>query len=1101
MIDPISELCSRSANKTPCNHSAFTFTSQELQVTRVTQESWLNCEKAAVFQGGFLLANQLCQPEPLTALRKEDWKHVGRPVVQAVTEILGQLCVTKLERLHWRKRILCILWNKILEKEKVDDIDISWKENPFFAFQNSLPDINHTVMFELIKSLGFFSIYVEFLQCFESVQQCRELEKLIKHVTTDSTEADVKFLLEVWWELLKGRKETDDNLDQVFTAQCIRLTQTLPDCTPQASKRFKPDPDLDMSTTCVMSILFQALKDIKDTITSSEICYFALSNCLDMLYTFYLLKDPTDLPALVKIQNIAHSVSLRKRNNPLEWVDLIQAIHECHRDLSAVLTPAQSKPSGITLIQAMDTILELIMIWKNKGLLSMSTKNPSALAVRLQDSLGRVLKSLEVQSGNLEGNGQTVNSLKRTLEDLHASATFNVPESPSNEIANIAIIIIDNSLKGFEDLPKVFASKLSQTVSDTEWLSCLERNKCAFQKKDSLMALVSSLISKCQSDADVKHCRKFKNIVVEIFCQLSLTDKNTILSNILTLSENGLHGCLPSSVTIGYDEELNLAFNCIIQGEAKSNLCSAVNAIARVAFQNPEATMRRCCHMAVVNLGAHSLLAQILQQLSGLVNTLKNQSGTKNKEFKLLCRCLQDTMWNKLSSPQEEDQFLCFLSLLLESNITDQRGEELSFLLPEDIVQALFLPCLSFSFPQPCRLEVCLRLLQSALARVSTDEDAQWIMNCSPFVLLYCLAQLLNNCSKCWEQQLEGDIGLSLESKELLISILPTVSKAVGKEVGLAPSTWSRALSWLYAKVEELDWTVRILLKEVWGKHFKYEVPSSLIMVAELSEQEWSGLVLPHYGQGTGLLAWIECCCLSDHVQEIMLDSLSLNLLNPEEVTMFSKGLLVAVSQVLPWCTVGEWQRLLKVLCELLQSEKLHVPYSLEYVDFLPLLDLRSFAHDLQLSVFLLRMFQLLCGSSCAGWLPSQGWAHVGRLCATAMRGIIETVKKKMPIQNTTTSPKSPIMSSGDLCKEVLFVLTQLYCHALHMQVMIPGQPEPLYLCALDILSHYEVVLSAYPKCTTAVQVANTRHFFTTITDNLQCMDMRAVLHQKIAQL
>lgn len=1063
-------------------------------------ESWLNCEKTAVLQGGFLLANQLCQPQPLSALRKEDWKHIGRPIVQAVTEVCGQLCETNHDRLHWRKRILCIVWSKILENEKGEDVDIRWKENPLFAIQNSLPDLNHTVMLELIKSMGFFSIYVELVQCFESVQQCTELERLVKHVTRDSTDADVKFLLEVWWELLKGRKETDDNLDQIFTAQCVRFTRTLPDCSPQASKRFKPDPDSDVSTTCVMSILFQGLKDIKDAIISSEMCYFALSNCLDMLYTFCLLNHATDLPAEVKIQNIARSVGLRKRNNPLEGVDLIQAICESHRDLAAILTPAQSKPCGITLVQAMNTVLEVIHAWENRGLLRMPTNEPSALAIRLKDSLGRVLKSLEVQSGNLKENAETINSLKKTLEDLLASLSFSVPESPSNEVASVVIKIIDSKMKGFEDLPKLFASKLSQTFNDAEWLSCLERNKDTFQQKDLVMALVSSLISKCQSDADVKHCKKLKDIVVEVFSQLPVPDKNGILSEILTLSKKGLHGCLPNSVTTGYEEELNLAFNCIIQGEAKSSLSSAVNAVARVAFQNPEATIQRCCHMAVVNLGAHTLLAQILQQLSGLMSTSRDLSGTNNKEYNLLCRCLQDTMWNKLSSLQEEDQFLCFLSALMESKITGQRGER-SFLLPEDIVHAFVLPYLSFSCPQPCRLEVCLRLFQSALAHMSTDDAPHWIMNCSPFALLYCLAQLLNNSSKCWEKQLEGDIVLSLECKEMLISILTTVSKAVGKEVAQAPSTWSRALSWLYAKVEELDWTVRIHLKEVWREHFKYEVPSSLMAVSELSEQEWSGLVLPHYGQGTGLLAWIECCCLSDHIREIMLDSLCLNLLNPEEVTMFSKGLLVAVSQVLPWCTVGEWQRILKVLHDLLQSDKLHVPYSLEYVDFLPLLDLRSFAHELQVSVFLLRMFQLLCGSSCAGWLPPQGWAHVGRLCATAMRGIIDSVKNKVPLLSTTTSPKSHIMSSGNLSKEVLFVLTQLFCHVLHVQVMMPGQPEPLFLCALDILSHYEAVMSAYPKSSTALQLANTRHFLTTITDNLQCTDMRAVLHQKIAQL
>ncbi|TSN39327.1 Gem-associated protein 4 [Bagarius yarrelli] len=1059
------------------------------------------CEKTAVLQGGFLLANQLCQPEALSSLRKEDWKHFGQPIVQAIGEVCGQLCVTNHERLQWRKRILCILWSKILEKENRQDLDIKWKENPLFAFQNCLPDINHTLMFELIKSMGFYRIYAELLQCFKSVQQCTELEKLVQHVTKDSTEADANLLLEVWWELLKGRKETEDNLDQIFTAQCVHVTQTPLDCPPQASKRFKPDPDADVSNTCIMSILFHGLKDIKDSVMSPETCYFAISNCLDMLYTNFLLNHATDLPDEVKLQNIACSVSLQKRNNSLEGVDLLHVIHESYRDLAAVLTPSENKPHGITLIQGIDTILEVIRIWESKGLLKMPTSDPSALAIRLNESLSRVLKSLEVLPGNLGENEQMVNSLKRTLDDLLSSLSFNVPESPSSEIASVAITIIDNNLKGFEDLPKLFASKLSQMFNDTEWLSCLERNKNAFQKKDLVMALVSSLISKCQGDADIKHCIRLKDIVVEIFSQLPLPDMNAILCEIFTLSKKGLHGCLPSSVTVGYDEELNLAFNCIIQDKAKSSLSSAVNAVARVAFQNPEATMQRCCHMAVVNLGAHVLLAQILQQLPGFVSTPRDPHKGKKKECNLLCACLQNTMRNKLSSPQEEEQFLCFLLALMESKISGQGEEELSLLLPEDIVRAFVLPYLSFSSPQPCRLEVCLRLFQSALAHISTDDDTLWIMNCSPFALLYCLAQLLNNCSKCWEQHLEGDIVLSLESKELLISILNTMSKAVGKEVALAPNTWSRALSWLYAKVEDLDWTVRIHLKQVWGEHFKYEVPSSLMAVSDLPEQEWSAVVLPQYGQGTGLLAWIECCCLSDHIQEIMLDCLSLNLLNPEEVNMFSKGLLVAVSQVLPWCTFGEWQQLLKVLYELLQSDRLYVPYSLEYVDFLPLLDLHSFAHDLQISVFLLRIFQLLCGSSCEGWLPPQGWAHVGQLCATAMRGIIESVKNKMPLQSTVTSPQTPIVNTGNLSKEVLFVLTQLFCHVLHIQVMIPDQPEPLFLCALSILSHYEAVLSAYPKSSTALQVSNTRHFLTTITDNLQCTDMRAVLHQKIALL
>ncbi|XP_066519912.1 gem-associated protein 4 [Hoplias malabaricus] len=1066
------------------------------------QDSWLSCEKTAVLQGGFLLANQLCQPAHLCALRKENWETVGRPVVQAVTEICGLLCGNPQDQLQWRKRILCILWSKILDMEKGEDVEVSWKENPLFAVQNSLPDISHTLMFELVKSMGFFSIYVELLLCFQADEQHKELERLVKHVTSDCTEGDVKFLLEVWWELMKGRREELDTLDQIFTAQCVRWAQCPTDCKPQASKRFKPDPESATYNTCTFSILLRGLDNIKEYATTSEICYFGLSNCLDMLYTSYLLYHATDLPAEVKLQKIASSVFLRKRNNNvLEGADLAQAIRDAQRDFDAMHTPAQSKPCGITFVQAMEMVLGIICSWEAKGLLSMPNQDPSFQVVRMKDCLCRVNTSLENLSETLDGNGQQILiSLKNTLKRLSASSTFTVPEIPSSELASVAMAILDSELKGFQELPKLYACKLSQIFNESEWLSCLERNKQAFEQKDIVMTLVSTLIAKCQSE-DLMLAKKLKDIIVDIFSQLTLPDKNAALSEILSLSEKGLHGFLPSSVTAGFDAELNLAFNSIIQGGTKGSLSSAVSAVARIAFQNPESTLNRCFHMAVVNLGAHTLLAQILQQLPGLRNSAGDSKDMRKENHNLLYKCLESSTWSKLSSLQEEEQFLQFLSDLMKPSIVGQTEEKQSFLLPEEVVHTFVLPYFSSSAFNSSKLKLCLQLLQCTLNYMSSAEGTAWIMNCSPFPLLYCLAQLLNNCSRCWEQPAEGDTVLSIEHKELLILILTTIGKVVGKEVALAPDTWSRALFWLYEKVEELDWTVRFHLKDVWGDHFKYEVPSSLLAVCDLSEHEWSGLVLPRYGQGTGLLAWVECCCLSDHIQATMMETLSLNLLNTDEVNMFSKGLMVAVLQALPWCTAAEWERVLKILHELLQTDKLYVPYSVEYVDFLPLLDLRSFARDLRLSLFLLRLFQLLCGSSCADWLPSHGWAHVGRLYAAAMRGVIDSVKDKVPLPSSEGPSKCPESSNGILSQEVLFVLTQLFCHVVHVQVMMQGQPEPLFLCALEILSSYEAVLAAYPKSSTALQSANTRHFLTTISDNVECSDMRAVLHQKIAQL
>lgn len=214
-----------------------------------------------------------------------------------------------------------------------------------------------------------------------------------------------------------------------------------------------------------------------------------------------------------------------------------------------------------------------------------------------------------------------------------------------------------------------------------------------------------------------------------------------------------------------------------------------------------------------------------------------------------------------------------------------------------------------------------------------------------------------------------------------------------------------------------------------------------------------------------------------------MLSCLSLDQRRPDHVGMFSKGLLVALTQTLPWCSVSQWTRLLRVLRELITSDRLHVPFSLEYVDYLPLLDLKRFSRELRLSVLLLRVLQLLCGSSCSHWLLADGWAHVGRLYAHAVREMMSSVRAKLPLPSSgaltvsaSTSPKtlasrdsnpsctsikSPKMSKdsqkdlrqaeGSALKteesqmeqevetvpsqEVLFVLSQLFCHVQHIQV------------------------------------------------------------------
>ncbi|XP_019950563.2 gem-associated protein 4 [Paralichthys olivaceus] len=1134
---------------------------------------------SAILQGAFLQASKLCLPSSLSSLQKADWSRVGHPLVEAVREICGQDELSTTARC-WKKKIVCVVWLKLLCGEAEEDVETAWRENPFFPLLNGLPELNHVVLLELVRSLAAADVFAGFLLCLPQSQICVELERLVQHVKSSPTrEDDVRLFLQVWWELWKGSNEQkvggEDSIEAMFAKQFARLSSLSSSLSPQAAKRLKLDPSdqpASSPATDVLHILLHALKDMKDHISSSDLCLQALSISLDSLYTALLIEQEVKLPTKEKMHMLSKAVLIREKNDGKLSPELIQ---EAQRDLRASHTPSKFKPSRMTLGEAMKIITDLTQFWLNSKLLAVDdSTNLSYSTFRLEQSVRRVLTApeeacLPEMMSESDAQKPEMNLLRGLLESL----VFPTIETTPEVDAKVTMNIISHRLEDYQNFAVLCASEKSWAFPDEQLLDFLEKNQAAFQQHDAVVGLASTLMGKLHSESpNVSQCRKLMKVTADIFSALSLEDKNKSLAAMLRLSTRGFLGrSVPSAVTIGFEQELNMAFNCIIQGgggasatASMSHLNTAASLIARVAFQNPEAALRSCCHSAVFNKGSFSLMAKILQQLPGLrgqrgrkeeaeceEGKQTKQNGDEGKDDvsggSLLCKCLQETIKTKSLLACEKEQLLKFLGLLMMPVVAVE-GEERRqrFLPPQEVVNVFVLPNLSSVGHSWFDTELSLQLLHTALS-VDVQPPASsphWLLDCSPFPLLYVLAQLHNQALRFWEQPPESTVRhWSMDTKELLESVLATLAQVVGEEVAAAPSTWSRALFWLYNKMEELDWAVRFHLKPVWGEHFKNEVPLSLLAVCDLPEQEWSGLDLPQYGQGSGLLAWMECCSISDSLRSTMLSCLSLDQRKPEHVGMFSKGLLVALTQTLPWCSVSQWSRLLGTLRELITSGRLHVPFSLEYVDYLPLLDLRRFSCELRLSVLLLRVLQLLCGSSCSHWLSADSWAHVGRLYAHAVREMMNLVRAKLPLPSSgawtasvSTPPKTPASRDSNpscdpekvtqptidslreaeglkesheeeevettLSQEVLFVLSQLFCHVQHIQVMMPGgRSEPLFLSSLEILSHYEAVMTAFPESSSPLESDNTRHFFTTITDNLESEEMKLVLQQKIAQL
>ncbi|KAM3620715.1 uncharacterized protein V6R79_000936 [Siganus canaliculatus] len=1104
----------------------------------------------AVLQGAFLLAEKLCLPSTLSVVQKPDWDRVGQPVLKAVQELCRQdePGAHPTTAASWRKKIVCVLWLKLLCKENAEDVTIAWRNNPVFALQNSLPEINYVVLLEVVKSIAAAQTFAIFLLCLPQSQICAQLEKLVHYVrSTPTREEDVQLFLEVWWELWKHRDDTktrgQDSLETLFATQVDGLFCVSSSLSPQAAKKLKLGPSdvpalQDTAEDAdVLLILLHALKDISDQICTVDCSLKALSISLDALYTTFLIDQEVVLTPNEKMQILSKILGIREKNDEKLSPALIE---EALRDLQAAHTPSHFRPSRINLGEALNITTELAQVWQRRGLLeTCNTAQLSCSAFKLEQSAQRVMAALQKTEVH-----DAVN--KKILTDLLELLTFPTMESTSELSVRTLALIINHRLDDYENFAAFFASEaVSWAAYDDMWLETLEKNQSAFQQLDTLIQLMSTIMQKLQSPSvTVNQCRKWIRVLADIFSALCLKDKNAALHAMMRQSSKGFFGCsVPSPVTVGFEQELNMAFNCIIQGGAgasapvsEANANTAVALVARVAFQNPEATLRSCCHSAIFNKGAYSIMAKILQQLPGLRGpTCREDEERKDSEESmdeesggsLLCRCLLEMITTKLLSANEKEQFIKFVGLLMKPAMTVE--EKQSFLPPQEVVNVFVLPHL-FNMD----VELSLQLLHTALSVDVQEPDSasHWALECSPIPLLYFLAQLHNSTLRCWEQSPEVDSPRwSMETRELLVSVLTTLGQVVGAEVARDQSSWSRALFWLHSKVEKLDWTVAFHLKPVWGEHFKNEVPSSLLTVCDLPEQDWSGLDLPQYSEGTGLLAWMECCSLSDSLQSTMLSHLSVDRCQLNHISMFSKGVLLALTQILPWCSVSQWTRLLRVLENLITSSCLHVPFSLEYVDCLPLLDLRMFSFELRLSVLLLRVLQLLCGSCCSHWLSADGWTHVARLYAHAVKDMMSSVRAKLPLPSSGVSPSSKTAATADSsssctsvkspasslksktlqkeeegepapCQEVLFVLSQLFCHVQHIQVMMPsGECEALFLSALDILGHYEAIMNAFPDSSGPLESDNTRHFFSTITDNLKNREMKAVLLQKIAQL
>lgn len=1053
------------------------------------------CEETAILHGGFLLAARLTQPRPLRELRKTDWPRVGPPITDALREI-GARCPSPLQHSLWKKEAVAIVWAKVLlPGPPAASLDQGWKEDDFFSVGRMIPDVNHTVLFELVKALGVPRLFVELLLALPRDLRWSQLERLVEYVASETSPSDIRFFLDVWWEVMKHKEGREDATVSAFSA-LIRQhgCESSLDDGLQPPKRFKGDPGSLNGSPAATSLLVVLIEGLKQTYRSVALprmrCY-ALANLVELLSVFTELKpEGSPLPVAEYLDKVSSVVSLWTSDTESQFHHrgLDEKVKEAERSMSLL---SMAKLSREELFVGLDFLCSLLHAWGEElqGTLN-GSEELCYESYRLLDTLTTFGKNLDCFSETRDlGEDETrvVLELTQITKDFlkEISASLKSKDLDTSLMSSVAMTIIDQKLDRHVEMCSVFASEKTWAFSK-EWVDCLVKNKALFQKPELVLKLLETLVNFAMFRQD-KEARELQmqvtKAIVESYTELSLTDKNKVISDILaSWGGPGLSLNL-QVVTEGFQEDLNVTFNQITKSVSDEGLARAVASVARLTLLYPEATVKQVCNLAVVNVGAHQFLAQILCSFPAL--SFLETHDDPGRPRSLVVRCLEEAVWGRLSTAREEEQFLEFLAFLM------QPSSGAPLVSPAEVTKAFVLPYLK---SDSAEIELSLQIL-SKVSGIQSCPEEHWIKSCHPFPLLLSLCKLLDGYTKYWHQP-RDQLFPSLETKDLILNILCQLCEVVRPETAPSPELWVQSLAWLHRKVASLDWTVSLRLKKLYGDHFKNEVPATLFEICTLPEDEWTSQPLPAYGPGSGLLAWMECCCVSTALRDTMLTLLTVNVDNPEEVNLFSKGFLVALIQVLPWCSHSEWKRLAHVVENLLRRQVLHVPYTLEYVQYMPLLNLRPFACYLQFSVLFLRGFQLLCSSSCSTWLPAEAWLHVVQLYCGSLMDLLGSVK-------STAGPPSHPAKDGTSTQEVSFICIQMFCHLLHVAAMLPekGCSEPLVVVALEILSQYETFSSADTSPGNTLRRANERHFLESITDNVSDEALRGTLLQKLSKL
>uniref|UniRef100_S4RNF5 Gem (nuclear organelle) associated protein 4 n=1 Tax=Petromyzon marinus TaxID=7757 RepID=S4RNF5_PETMA len=1090
------------------------------------------CSKMAILQGGLLLAERQLRPKRLEEMDKADWSTIRDAMLGTANEVCSSPEHSDIKKIHWKKKILALLWMKMLRMSphckthndglQLDDDDNDDSESDlFFPINHMMPMINRTFLFELVKDLQAAAEFAQLMNLLPADVCARETKHFLAHVLKDAVEADVALLLDVWRGILlhAGCKKTEGELEKAFEDNLKPASPELVDICP-AAKRPKKDNDcgvvLDASNSNDIPAYFiESLFKIAGEIVAPVHKYEALANFADTLFKSALHQKGLDLwglPVEEYVDKVGVLMHLRGFKMSRDHNSTVEQVREVENEVYNNHSGGVLRLDVCQLNRYLKSFCELLEAWK-EGLCIIQEDQPVASraaveSYRMVDSLRRLCSVMSLNVSVSEDPVTTSGAisfeplpLSNILAQLEPTHTWQVPD---NVQLLVATTMVDRKMRRHQDVCELMIARVDWAIKEERWMQCLKKNISRLNTPQLVLALArtfAKVIAQLKGGLASESllllkAKRLKESLVSTFSVLAPAGCNEVLRTVVEeTGGDGLGVERLEALAEDFAMDMNLVFNCITDTSSGDGLSRAICTVGTAALLAPRATVNEICRQAVTNVGAPSIMAQVLLGLPALAMPVKNSRGDS---LSMLLDCLSTRTLGQLSTEKEERQFVEFLRAL---TLSPQQSSH-PLISPAEILNTFVLPYLQ---EQGSILEFALKIF-SQILNIEGATKRHWLMDCSPFPIIMCLSQQLERRKVCrcpdGLQTGEGEHAV-MEIKSHLMEVLAQVCVIVQNAMSVETTDWARSVDWLDHSVASMDWSVRLHLLPILSPQRKACAPEVLFGVCKLPDARWERCRSEDsslYGPGTGLLAWIECCRVSDGLAEQMIKSLHVDQTQPEEVNLFSKGFLLVVTQILPECTLTEWRRVVRVMCRLLEARVLHVPVTLEYVQFLPLTDLRPFSVALRVSQLLLRVFQLLCGSSCAGWLSHAGWAHAVSLAA----GTFVDMMREFGTRRSNAAPRGTCEGVAGVSSPegIGFAACQLFCHALHIMAMVKvDHCESLFLAALEILSTVEGARGAADSSCSTLEQANQKQFLEAIAENAAVPEHRATLLQKISQL